>query len=149
MLAKNVRKMQKIYSLNEFNIIPESFILPDEYSEFYQRFVESQSDDQGLNHWIIKPPASSQGRGIYITNSLKDIDMETSGVVSRYISNPFLINSHKFDLRIYILITSVDPLRVYMFKDGLARFASEKYTHTNPENKYSHLTNYSINKKNK
>jgi len=69
--------------------------------------------------------------------------------VSRYISNPFLINSHKFDLRIYIIVTSFDPLRVYMFKDGLARFASEKYNHADPGNKYSHLTNYSINKKNK
>lgn len=148
-LTQNVRKMQEIYSKSEFNIIPESFVLPDDYNAFYQTFIQSQVENQPLNHWIIKPAASSQGRGIYIINSLKDIDADTKGVISRYISNPLLINSHKFDLRIYIIITSFDPLRVYMFKEGLARFASEKYSHDNPDNKYSHLTNYSINKKNK
>lgn len=140
--------MQKQYSHLEFEIIPESYVLPDDYSKFYEKFNENQHDQNG-NNWIVKPSASSRGRGIFITNNLKDIDMDQNCVVSKYISNPFLINSHKFDLRIYIIITSVDPLRVYMFKEGLARFASEKYNHNNPGNKYSHLTNYSINKKNK
>ena len=70
-------------------------------------------------------------------------------VISRYISNPLLINGHKFDLRIYVVVTSYEPLRVYVFKEGLARFASESYsTKFNKNNRYMHLTNYSINKKN-
>jgi hypothetical protein len=70
-------------------------------------------------------------------------------VISRYISNPLLINGHKFDLRIYVLVTSYEPLRVYVFKEGLARFASESYSaKLNKNNKFMHLTNYSINKKN-
>lgn len=67
--------------------------------------------------------------------------------MSRYIANPLLINGHKFDLRIYVAVTCFDPLRVYGYKEGLARFASEPYSSTRG-NKYSHLTNYSINKKN-
>lgn len=67
--------------------------------------------------------------------------------MSRYIPNPLLINGHKFDLRIYVVVTCFDPLRVYVYKEGLARFASEPYN-SKKNSKYSHLTNYSINKKN-
>lgn len=64
--------------------------------------------------------------------------------------HPALINGHKFDFRIYVLITSViDPLSIFMFKDGLVRLASEKYkVDKNIQDMYTHLTNYSLNKKN-
>jgi hypothetical protein len=45
-------------------------------------------------------------------------------IVQRYITNPMLIDGLKFDLRIYVLITSVQPLRIFMYKDGIARFAT-------------------------
>jgi len=45
-------------------------------------------------------------------------------LVSEYICNPHLINNFKYDLRIYVLVTSYDPLKIYMFKEGLTRFAT-------------------------
>lgn len=30
-------------------------------------------------------------------------------------------------MRIYVYVSSYDPLRIYIFEDGLARFASMKY----------------------
>ena len=114
----------------------------------YQSESNSESKYQD-NVWIVKPSSSSRGRGIYLLSDLKDIPKEEGDfVVSKYLSNPLLINGHKFDLRVYVLITSVDPLKVYVFNEGLVRFASEPYNHDFIKGgKFSHLTNYSINKK--
>lgn len=70
-------------------------------------------------------------------------------VVQRYLHKPFLIDNLKFDLRIYVLVTGVDPLRIYVFEEGLARFATEPYVAPRTDNLEEvcmHLTNYAINK---
>lgn len=72
-------------------------------------------------------------------------------IVCHYIDDPFLINGFKFDMRIYVLITSINPLRLYMYEEGLVRFATVKYDpndFTSKSNRYIHLTNYSVNKNN-
>ena len=87
--------------------------------------------------------------GIKVINSFKDIPNKKSQLcVQSYIKNPFLINNLKFDLRVYVLVTSVVPLRVYIYDEGLTRFATEEYTNDPEEisNNFIHLTNFSINK---
>jgi tubulin polyglutamylase TTLL6/13 len=69
-------------------------------------------------------------------------------VVQKYLRNPYLIDGFKFDLRIYVLVTNVQPLRIFMHQEGLARFSSEKFKLKAFNNPFIHLTNYAINKDN-
>lgn len=92
-----------------------------------------------------------QGKGIYLTRRFEDIDLKSGDqfVAQRYMAKPYLIDDLKFDLRVYVLIYGVEPLRIFVFKEGLARFATESYIgpqKNNLDNLYMHLTNYAINK---
>lgn len=71
-----------------------------------------------------------------------------SFLCGRYIDNPLLIGSKKFDLRLYVLITSFRPLKAYLFKLGFCRFCTVKYDTSVQEldNMYVHLTNVSVQK---
>lgn len=82
-------------------------------------------------------------------DDVSEVPLNESLVISRYIEDPLLINGLKFDLRIYVLVTSFDPLKIYIYNEGLVRFASEVYSAASVKsNVFAHLTNYSINKKN-
>ena len=70
-------------------------------------------------------------------------------VVQEYIENPLLIDNNKFDLRMYVLLRSLSPLKIYVYEEGLSRFATCQYeqpTQENQKNMKMHLTNYAINK---
>lgn len=62
-----------------------------------------------------------------MTSDTSEIPDKTDLVVSHYIGNPLLINGFKFDLRVYVVITSFNPLWIFIYDEGLARFATEKY----------------------
>lgn len=76
-------------------------------------------------------------------------------IVQEYLNEPYLIEGLKFDLRVYVLVTSCDPLTVYVHREGLARFATQPYCPVQSKssksalkNMFIHLTNYSLNKEN-
>ena len=100
----------------------------------------------------MKPKASSKGKGIQVIQSFDEVPRgggQPQCLVQQYIQNPLLIDGYKWDLRIYVAVTSINPLRIYVYEEGLVRFASEKYDTSDLKNIFSHLTNYSINKKHK
>lgn len=55
-------------------------------------------------------------------------------VTSLLSTQPFIIDGFKFDLRVYVLVTSCDPLRVFVYNEGLARFATTSYSHPSTDN---------------
>lgn len=66
-----------------------------------------------------------------MTDDISEVPLNESLVISRYIDNPLLINGLKFDLRLYVLVTNFDPLKIYIYNEGLVRFASEPYNLSN------------------
>lgn len=58
-----------------------------------------------------------------------------------YVEPPLLIDGYKFDFGVYVLVSSFDPLRVYIYeKNVLIRLCAEKY---NPED-FSNIDSYVI-----
>lgn len=65
---------------------------------------------------------------------LQDVKPGEHMVCQQYVSKPFLIDGFKFDLRVYVLVTSCDPLRIFVYEDGLGRFATMKYLDPSNQN---------------
>uniref|UniRef100_A0A673L0Y7 Tubulin tyrosine ligase-like family, member 1 n=1 Tax=Sinocyclocheilus rhinocerous TaxID=307959 RepID=A0A673L0Y7_9TELE len=136
--------------------VPVMFMLPADYNLFVEEFRKSPSST-----WIMKPCGKAQGKGIFLINKLSQIkkwsrDSRTSTfvtvnsgkeayVISLYIDNPLLIGGKKFDLRLYVLVTSYRPLKCYIITSKCLSF---KYTPSTSEldNMFVHLTNVAIQK---
>ena len=136
-------RMQKILP-DDYNFFPTSYMLPHDYKDFW-------NETQGKNPrtFIVKPEDQCQGKGIFLMRDPDLVKPSDQVVVQKYLHKPHLIDGYKYDLRIYVLVNGVNPLRVYVYKDGLARFATEKYKKPddkNIDNQCMHLTNYAINK---
>lgn len=134
-------------SPEEYQFFPLTWNLPLDYNEFKQYY---ETKPKGKTRtYIVKPESLSQGKGIFLTKKIEDIDPEQRCVIQRYISKPYLIDGLKFDLRLYVLVAGLDPLKVFLYHEGLARFATENYVVPNKDNIEDicmHLTNYAINK---
>ncbi|EAY17696.1 Tubulin-tyrosine ligase family protein [Trichomonas vaginalis G3] len=119
---------------------PKSYLLPNDKDAFAKAYEKTKL-------WIVKPSASSRGRGIHLVCSEKDPIPTQAGIVQTYIERPMLITKRKFDIRLYALITSCNPLRIYMHHSGLARFCTHPYDiNGDYQDDHMHLTNFSINK---
>jgi hypothetical protein len=66
-------------------------------------------------------------------------------IVQRYVCNELPYKGHKFDLRIYYFIASVDPLVVF-YHDGSLRVALGEYKSDNFTSTHDHLTNLGQNR---
>ncbi|CAG5129510.1 unnamed protein product, partial [Candidula unifasciata] len=142
-LFRNIQRMQLMKGHRHFDFIPASYVLPGDYHEFYAHFQKNK----GL--YIVKPVASSQGRGVFLVSHPEQVPLDEHVIVSKYISAPLVIDGFKFDVRCYVAVTSYDPLVIYMYEEGLTRFATVKYEKDMKylRNQCMHLTNYSVNKR--
>ncbi|KFQ82791.1 Tubulin polyglutamylase TTLL11, partial [Phoenicopterus ruber ruber] len=152
-LSRAVRTMQDLFPL-EYNFYPRSWILPEEFPLFVDEVrMMKDSDPSWKPTFIVKPDGGCQGDGIYLIKDPSDIRLTGSiqsrpAVVQEYICKPLLVDKLKFDIRLYVLLKSLEPLEIYIAKDGLSRFCTEPYqepTLKNLHQVFMHLTNYSLN----
>jgi len=161
-LASRCQRMRREHG-NFYDFHPTTFIVPQDKRQLAKAMDPNNSRSPLLKSclyknkkkgrrvgqvWIFKPANSSCGKGIKLLTEYKQLNGKQNGIVSKYIKNPYLIDSRKFDLRIYVLVTSFDPLIIYIYKDGLVRFSTSKYQLNSKtiSKRHIHLTNYSIQK---
>ena len=144
------------HGAQHFNFMPHTFVLPGQMALYEEHMRARRSEPGGADDvWILKPAAAYCGRGIFLhrpgdvhdnDDLLTDAIKEHRGVACRYIDPPFLLDGLKSDIRLYVLVTSLHPLTIYLYEEGLARFATELYDMTDLDRRCMHLTNYSLNK---
>lgn len=167
-LVKNIKKYKKQLirennpAIENYDFLPLTFILPGDMSLFLEEFKRVPG-----SLWILKPANKAQGNGVVLVNKVNKLKklnftskttnenntqviINESYVISKYIDNPMLIDGKKFDLRLYVLVTSYLPLKVYWHREGFARFCNEDYSIdvNDIDNIYVHLTNVAVQKKN-
>ncbi|CAK9009951.1 unnamed protein product [Durusdinium trenchii] len=174
LLVKNMKRMKRQCEKDgrhaeaaKYNICPITFVVPQEYSMFVEEFKKWTGST-----WIMKPIGRSQGSGIFLVNKLaqtqqwkprqdwnpsqsktdKTEDDEAAGVetyiAQKYVESPLLIGGKKFDMRLYVCVTSYHPLTVYMHRGGFCRFSMSRYSadKSNLNDLGSHLTNVAVQK---
>ncbi|KAM4761082.1 LOW QUALITY PROTEIN: tubulin polyglutamylase TTLL11 [Cyanocitta cristata] len=152
-LSRAMRTMQNLFPV-EYDFYPRSWILPEELALFVEEVRMMKDNDPSWKPtFIVKPDGGCQGDGIYLIKDPGDIRLMGSiqsrpAVVQEYICKPLLMDKLKFDIRLYVLLKSLEPLEIYIAKDGLSRFCTEPYqepTLKNLHQVFMHLTNYSLN----
>lgn len=168
LMVKNLKRLHKQIerehgktAATNCDFYPTSYELPAEYHIFVEEFKKNPG-----SVWIMKPVARSQGKGIFLFKKLKDIidwrkedyyrvstdekkdekEPPETYIVQRYIENPYLIGGRKFDIRVYVLVTSYMPLIVWLYRDGFARFSNTRFSLDSIDDTYIHLTNVAIQK---
>jgi len=175
LLVKNMKRMKrqcekdgKPEEASKYNVYPITFVVPPEYNMFVEEFKRHAGST-----WIMKPVGRSQGAGIFLVNKLaqvqqwrpstnwkppkdnKDLEDDDNAkegqelyVVQKYVDEPLLIGNKKFDMRLYVMVTSYQPLTVYMHRGGFCRFSMSRYSGDKSDmtNLGQHLTNVAVQK---
>lgn len=135
-LARILQRTKPYFPSSLFSFMPKTYILPFQNSKFVRALA------RGKTKYIYKPDSGSLGHGIAIVEPNSEFQPdETLAVAQQYIDS-FLLDNKKFDLRIYVLVASVDPLEIFVYRDGLARFCTEEIDNKTP---LGQLTNVAIN----
>eukprot|EP00873_Tetraselmis_striata_P027560 jgi/Tetstr1/447824/TSEL_035153.t2 len=147
-LARNLARMAR-YLPVQYNFFPQCWSIPSQLEDFVATLRRRQG--QRPMTYIVKPSSGAMGKGIHLVQTEADLIQNemTDSVAQSYVKNPLLIDGYKFDLRIYVLVRSVDPLEMFIYGEGLARLATTPYEPPLPRNIHErnmHLTNYAVNK---
>jgi Tubulin-tyrosine ligase family len=151
--------------LNYFNSLKTEKIGKNKNNEVNLNPLPPNTHFTGNNIWILKPSGFNRGRGIQIfknadifkkfisTLASKSNENKKRGekdsytyIIQKYIESPLLINQRKFDIRVWVLVTS--KLNCYFYKEGYLRTSSEDFSidESTLLNPIIHLTNNAIQK---
>ena len=134
----------------DFNYMPETYLLPDQIKSISNKFKNYQYNSD--NVWILKDGNETNKNNTnkkypYILESLGEIKNNNEKLIlSKYLTNPMLINNKKFILRSFVLVTGFSPLKIYFYRDGYLIFAYKNFSlnETDKNNKCIHFSSENI-----
>jgi len=111
--------------------IPRSFLLPEEHDRARSTLTrDGVLGPAGWPRWIIK---SKKHRGIKVLQNATEGTLAafSPAIVQRRVE-PLLLSKVRraFDIGLYVLVTSVRPLRVYVYDQALVRFCEKEFPTT-------------------
>jgi tubulin polyglutamylase TTLL5 len=141
-LAKTIEdaraRLQGSRVADAYRCFPETFVLPGDYPRLRRA---ARLHPEAL--WIRKPVGSARGIGVELVEDLDELETGDGYLVQEYLARPHLLDGHKYTLRLYVLLTSVDPLLVYLFEEGFCKRASRPFSIAGEHlgDRFRHLTN--------
>jgi len=148
-LAAQLASLEKKFQY-QFDFMPKSYVLPLQWETFVsalQYRAELKGDPKDLNLALRrKRTSTSKNRTSVVeptfvyrkTNAkrwrivpnfakLEKLYKANRPFVVEELISSHLIEGYKYEVGMYVLLTSVNPLRAYVFQDGLVRFCTKKY----------------------
>jgi tubulin polyglutamylase TTLL5 len=107
-----------------YGFFPRTFSLPHQHRA-WRAAVEA--DPAAI--WITKPKRGAKGHGVRVVTDTDAVVADPDFIVQQYITSPLLVPEypHKHIIRIYVAVTSLDPLIAYVHRQTFVRFASRPF----------------------
>jgi len=152
--AKSLTKSYQQKMFGEYSWFPKCFTVPKE-----THLLNKELEENPTSYWICKPDDGYGGNRMCVYKAGSEefnstiMKRKTTLVVQRYMHNPYLFAGlYKFHFRCYMVISNVQPLRAYLWKNCQIQFATHRFDLSKVEkdfNKYCHITNYKVNNEGK
>jgi len=159
--AKNFKSRPQCFSHDKF--FPETWLLyeKEDCQNFFKilNSVEYEETKKEKHIVFIRKIASAshRGEGVQPVDKAEEEDLkmiyengrkcgavDKNYIVQTYVHNPLLLNDHKFDFRVYMLVASTDPM-IAFYHDGFLRVTLANYDASSSDKKVL-LTNLALNK---
>lgn len=118
-MLKNNSKIKNID-----NISPKTYIIANK--EDFKEMLDSYNESK---LYILKKNIQRQ-KGCLITNKYEDLKNSKKNqyvVCQDLLQNPYTINGHKINIRMYMLLIIKDELEMYIYNNGFMYYTPEKY----------------------
>lgn len=141
-------------------LMPRTFNLSGAASAAEFQHHAASAPSQFLPHaasaavrWVVKPGRLARGTGVSVVASASQalesarlLNSSRSVVIAQeYVQPPLLLHGHKFDMRVFLLLTQWSPATAYVYSSPYARVAPLPYS-AHDMTKLAHVTNRQISK---
>jgi hypothetical protein len=116
------------------SFMPRHYMLPDDLSELKKVWSSSRWITKSVNH-----------RGVKFLENWKEVEELSSNMMVAEYVEPLLIDNRKWDIGVYVAVTSLEPLTIYIYDNVLLRICKLDYPIDGKLNKDTPVDSYVVN----